>query len=457
DYMSSGIYDSIIFGDGYSTAEMRAVFDDEQLIQNWLDIEAELARCQGELGLIPKAAAEEISAAVNRRQFDFTAMKKSKSENGHNIVSMVKILQTQCSGMAGEYIHYGATTQDIMDTGLSMAIKSGLEIIGRDSKKLYNILVNKAERYRNTVMAGRTHGQHAVPITFGYKTAVWAEEMYRHIERIRHAFAVGPVLEFSGAAGTLATIDSDFGFELQDKMAEALKLQKPVITWHTARDGFTEVVCTVAMIAATGGKIANEVLNLQKTEVGELEEPWKHGEIGSSTMPHKRNPSKTENVYLLSKLVKTQVPMLLDAMIMEHEREWFSRGCEMKILAEVFMLTAAILRDMITVMDGLVVNEDRMRTNLDLTHGLIMSERVMMVLGEKVGKQTAHEIVYEACQVAFAENRSLSELLKNDDKVRNNLTADEIDKILDPTSYLGLAPQYVDRVVNRRKQLVPGD
>lgn len=450
--MSAGIYDSMIFGDGYSTAEMRNVFDDRQLIQNWLDIEAALAYCQGKLNIIPKEAAEEICDAVNRKQFDFQAMKECKNENGHNIVSMVKILQSQCKGNAGEFIHYGATTQDIMDTGLSIAIKDGLSIILRDCKKMYNILVDNSKMYRDTVMAGRTHGQHAVPITLGYKTAVWAEEIYRHIERIQHSIANGCMLEFSGAAGTLATIDPNLAFELQSMLADALQLNKPTITWHTSRDYFTEVVCKVAMIAATGGKIANEVLNLQKTEIGELEEPWKHGDVGSSTMPHKRNPSKTENVYMLSKLVKNQVPMLFDAMVMEHEREWFSRGCEMKVLAEVFMLTSAILRDMISVMEGLVVNEERMLSNLGLTHGLIMSEKVMMVLGEIIGKQTAHEIVYEACQIAFSKNLSLGELLKCDKKVQNNLTPKEIDEILNPTAYLGLAQKYVDRVVCKRDQ-----
>lgn len=444
--MSSGIYDSSIFGDGYGTEEMRAVFDDEQLIGNWLTIEASLAKCEAKLGIIPQDAADEIAREASTGKFDMQAMKESKSANGHNIVSLVKTLQKNCKGTAGEYIHWGATTQDIMDTGLSIAIKNGLMIIERDLKNFYEILKSQAKKHRDTVMVGRTHGQHAVPITFGYKIAVWAEETKRHIERIERCKTVGPVFEFSGAAGTLATIDSSLGFKLQDMMAEDLKLNKPVITWHTARDGYAETVSTLAFVSATCGKIANEILNLQKTEVGELQEPWKHGEVGSSTMPHKRNPAKTENIYLLSKMVKMLVPLLIESMVMEHEREWFSRGCEMKTIAEAFLLTSAILRDSIFVMNGLVVDVERMSQNLDMTKGLLMSERAMMVLGNKVGRQTAHEIIYEASQEAFLKNIPLKELLVNNQTVRENIGPEELNFVFDPKTYLGLAPAYVDRV-----------
>jgi 3-carboxy-cis,cis-muconate cycloisomerase len=449
--MAAGVFDSYLFGDAYGTAEMRKVFDDLTLIGNWVLAEATLAKCQATLGIIPENAAAEIQRIARMENFDIDGMKGERTRSAHTIVALVRTLQKLCDGDAGEYIHWGATTQDIMDIGFVLQIRDGLEIVERDIRRFCEILKEQAMKHRNTVMAGRTHGQQAVPITLGYKVAVWVEETRRHIARILRCKEIALHVQFSGAAGTLATIEPTLGFKLQQLLANELQLRCPRITWHTSRDSFVETVSVLGMIGGTMGKIANEIINLQRTEIGELEEPWWFGAVGSSTMPHKRNPSKCEHILLLSRLVRNLVPLMFEDLIMEHERDWFSRGCEQKTIGEAFLLTAAMLRDVIQVVEGITVNAERMRSNLDLTRGLIMSEKIMMELGRRIGKQTAHEVVYKASQQAFANNRSLLEALQERPEVSGCLSADELKGLFEPTSYLGLATAYVDRVCENRE------
>lgn len=444
--MGAGIFDSRIFGGGFGTEEMRKVFDDIKVLKNWILIEIALAKCQGEIGIIPKEIAQDIQK-ITFEKMDIDMMLEKKKTSTHAIVALVKTMQSACNKGSGEYIHWGATTQDIYDTGLVLQIREALKIIERDLFTFKSLLKGLAKKHRFTLMAGRTHGQHAVPITFGYKVAVWIDELERHFCRFEQCKSKVLQLQFSGAAGTLSTIKPELAFKLQDLLANELNLICPRITWHTARDNFVEVVNVLSMIAGTIGKIANEILTLQRTEIDELEEPWKLGEIASSTMPHKRNPTKCENILLLYKMVKCLVPLMYESLIMQHEREWYSRGFEQKAISEAFLFLSAMLRDIIYIIDGIYVNDKKMEKNLNITKGLIMSERLMIELGRKIGKQTAHEVIYLASQEAFKENKPFIEILSKNPVIMKNMSKEELMKLFEPSDYLGLAPAYVNRIV----------
>ncbi|MDI7246767.1 MAG: adenylosuccinate lyase [Bacillota bacterium] len=443
--MATSLIDSRIFRDSYGTDEMRRIWDDESTVQSWLDVEAALARAQARLGLVPEAAAQEISAKAKIENLHLDEVREGYVRTGHPIMPMIRALQRACETSAGEYIHWGATTQDIMDTGCILQTRSALEAIERSVRALEQTCVGLARLHKMTVMVGRTHGQHAVPITFGYKVAVWVEELRRHIARLTQLRPRVLAVEFSGAAGTLATIGPEMGFALQQELARELDLGVPSISWHSARDGFAELLSVLGMIMGTVAKIANEVVTLQRTEIAELEQDAT-GRIGSSTMPHKRNPMQLEHVVALARFVRSNADVMLEVMSGEHERDWRTWGSEMKLISESFVISAAGLAILNSELPRVKVRVDNMKRNLDTLHGLLLSERVMMRLAGAVGRQTAHEIVYEDSMEAFEEARPLKKVLEEDSRVTEVLSSQEIEDLMDPASYLGLAPLYVDRV-----------
>jgi adenylosuccinate lyase len=454
EIMASHVIDSAIFKDLYGTAELRQLFSDKNLLQCWLTVEAALARAEAAVGLIPPEAAAEISQKARVELLDVAVIKQGIDQTTHELVPLVRQLATICEGKAGHYVHWGATTQDITDTGLILQVKAVHTILLRDLRALAEALQALARRERDTLMPGRTHGQHAPPITFGFKVAVWLAEVQRHITRLQDCASRVLVGQFAGAAGTLASVGEQ-GLEIQRLMMSELDLGVPEICWHAARDGLAEFVSVLSLIAATMGKIAHEVILLQKSEVAELEEPFQPGKVGSSTMPHKRNPMLCEGILAEARMVRGLLTTVLSAMESEHERDWAAVHIEWACVPEASILAGGSVAHMLRVIKGLIVYRDRMRSNVDQQQGLSLSEAVMLRLGTYIGRQVAHDVVYEASMAAFEQSRPLRDLLLADDRISQHLSATELDEILRPERYAGLCGTFVDRVAGVGKVSQP--
>jgi 3-carboxy-cis,cis-muconate cycloisomerase len=444
--LASTVFDSVLFRDMFGTAEMRDIFSDEALVGRYLEAEVALARAQARVGVIPKEAAVAIEAASRAIRIDYDKLRHETEIVGYPILPLVHQLSA-AAGEAGRFVHWGATTQDIMDTGNVLQIRSALAIVERDLREVRKILAEMARKYRDTPMAGRTHLQQALPVTFGYKAAVWLSSIDRHIERVEQARPRVLVGEFSGAAGTLASI-GEGGLKMQELFCEELGLNQPSITWHVARDGIAEAVTLLGLITGTLGKIATDVMMMSATEFGELSEPFVPGRGASSTMPQKRNPISSELMLAAAKAVRQHVATMLDGMIHDFERATGPWQLEWVSLPESFLLTASSLANAKFMLAGLVVHEQRMRENLDLTHGLIVAEAVMMAAAPKLGRQHAHDVVYEACRKAIEGNEDLADILAGVPEIVDALgSIDAIRHHCDPANYLGLSGRMVDRVL----------
>lgn len=444
--MPAHVIDSVFFKDLYGTAEMRAVWDDQNLLQKWLDYEAALARAEAAIGLVPAEAATEITRQARAEHMDNVAIKQGIDKTVHPLVSVIWQLSELCQGEAGRYVHWGATTQDVMDTAIVLQIKESIALFETALDQLMEALARLAREHRDTLMAGRTHGQQALPITFGFKVAVWLSEMRRHKARLADSKARVLVGEFAGAAGTLASV-SENGITINARLMAELGLGVPDIAWHTARDNFAEFAGVIAMIVATLGKIAHEVIDLQKSEFGEVEEPFEMGKVGSSTMPHKRNPMICESILTMARLTRRQSTTAIDAMLHEHERDWSSFQMEWAYLPELCVMAHGALLLTHRVISGLIVYPDNMLRNLEVTHGSLLAERVMLALGKFIGRQHAHDVVYEAAMHAFEHRTPMGKVLKQNAAITQHLSDTEIDRLLDPAEYTGLAGEYVDRVL----------
>lgn len=450
--MGSHIIDSELFGDQYSSAEMREVFSLENTLRGWIAVEVALAKAESELGIIPEEAAREIEHRGKVEYFDIAALKRGIDATWHPIVPFIREYEALCEDRHGEYLHWGATTQDIMDTGTVLQIKRGLEIVERDLLDIVSILSRVAREHAETLMPGRTHGQHALPITFGYKVAVWTAEIMRHLKRldqIRPRVLTG---NLNGAVGTMAYL-GESGPRVQERVMEMLGLKAPEISWQVSRDRIAEVAHFVGMVGATFGKISKEIILLQKTEVAELEEPFVTGKVGSSTMPQKRNPMTCEAVFAASNILKAQAGLGLDAMLQEHERDMGLWQVEWEFLPEMFMLAGGILRHMKQVLCGLQIRKENMARNLERSEGLIMAEAVMEKIAGKLGRQEAHELVYEVAMRSFESGESFGQALKNTETLEEVIKPSEIDEVLDPSTYVGLCVHFVDAVSSSAEQL----
>ncbi len=448
--MAVSTIDSALFRDQFSTAAMRAAFDDQATVQKWLDVEAALARAQAALGIIEDAAAGEITRAADVALYDLDAMKQEMDRTSHPIVPLVRAMAAQCGKQgapaAGEVVHWGATTQDIMDTGLVLQMKDAVDLIRDGLGSLEGHLADLARAHRDTPMAGRTHGQQALPITFGYKAAVWLDEVRRHRDRLDAMAERVLVGQFSGAVGTFAAIGAK-GPEVAARMMADLGLGAPVISWHVSKDRPADYATAVALIAGATARIAHEVATLQRTELAELEEPFPPGKVGSSTMPQKRNPAICEGVQALARLAWACVPPALEGMVAEHERDKIANQGERDFIPRLSCYVEAAIRKTVYVVSGLTVRPDNMRRNLDLTGGLLLSEAVMMKLGESIGRNTAHDIVYDCAMQAFEQGQVFRDLLAVHPKVSEVMTPADLDALLDPAAYTGLSAELVDRVL----------
>ena len=436
--------DSVVFGTLYGSDAMRAAFDEAALFRHMLAVEAALARVQGRLGIIPEAAAAQIGGAAAIVALDPAELAASVRRVGYPVVGLVAAL-SRAAGEAGRWTHWGATTQDIMDTALALQVRDGFALIRADLVATVHALASLAERHRDTIMAGRTHLQHALPTVFGLKCATWLQPMLGDLARLDAARARAVRVQFGGAAGTLASL-GDQGLAVAEGLAAELHLAMPLAPWHACRDGWAEAACALAILCGSLAKMATDVILLAQTEVAEVAEPYLAGRGGSSTMPQKRNPIASEYILAAARTAQALVPVMLGAMAADHERATGPWQAEPLALPQIAVLTHGALLHGRALAEGLVVDPARMRRNLDGTGGLIMAEAVMMGLAPRLGREAAHHAVKHACDRALAEGTSLAEALLAEQDVAP-LGREAIAHLLDPRTYLGSAQAFVDRVV----------
>ena len=444
--MAASIIDSGIFQGIFSSDAMRHVWSDENRTQKYLDIEAALARVQGRLGLIPKEAAEEIVKHCRLDQIDMVKLRQQTERIGYPILGVVSQLNLLCADKLGEYCHWGATTQDITDTATVLQIREALELVDADLTAISAALAALARKHRDTPMIGRSNLQQAIPVTFGYKMAGLLSAIERHRERLTQLRPRVLVGEFAGAAGTLASLETG-AMETQAGLMQDLGLGQPLIAWHTLRDSIAEVGAFLGLVGGTLGKLSMDVKLMMQTEVGEVYEPYHHGRGSSSTMPQKRNPISSCYIHAAISVVRQHSAALMDAMVADHERSTGPWEIEWIVLPESFCLMAGALKQSRFVLEGLEVDEARMRQNIDMTHGLVMSEAVMMGLGPYIGREYAHDLVYDICREAVKSRRHLLDLLAEHPEIAKHLDRPALAKMCDPAQYLGQSGVMVDRVL----------
>jgi len=430
----------------YGSEEMRRIWDEENRLQKFLDVEAALARAHARMGNIPEESARVISERANTKWVKLDRVKEIEAEIHHDIMAVVKALSEVC-GEHGKYVHLGATSNDIIDTANALLIKDSLELIERYLKELRDILIKLSEEHKYTVCIGRTHGQHAVPTTYGMKFALWLDEVQRHLERLDEIKKRVLVGKMRGAVGTAASF-GEKALEIEKLVMEDLGLRPALITNQLVpRDLYAELIMFLALVASTLDKIGLEIRNLQRTEILEVSEPFGEKQVGSSTMPHKRNPIRTEKICGLARVLYSNViPALLNNPLW-HERDLTNSSAERVILPESLVLLDEMLRVTIKVLKGLEFFPENIERNLYLTMNLIMAEPLMLKLAERgMGRQEAHELVRQLAMEAFREGRDFLEVAKESREVRKYLSDEDLSS-LKPEKYIGVAPQIVENVL----------
>lgn len=444
--VSSCFLDSLTVTSYFGSTEMRAIFNDRALMQSWLDVEAALARAQASLGVVPASAAATITQCARIGEIDTEAVAREAARTAHPLVPLIRALAKRAGDPAGRYVHLGATTQDVMDTAFVLCARKGLEVVERQCREMIAILRRLAIRHRGTVAAGRTHGQQALPTTFGLRAVGWYEEMARHVTRLaemKPRLLVGSV---GGAVGTLAGYGSK-ALDVRAAVMRELGLGEQGASWHANQDRFAECIALFGMIASTAEKLAREVYFLGRTEIGEAFEPQSEGQVGSSTMPQKQNPIQSEAIIGAAMTLRAQVPLALGAMVQQDDRDMGPGMSLWKLIPESFILIGGILERLIFVIGGMHVDTDRMRENLGLTGGLIVSEAVMLRLAERIGRQNAHRAVSEAAKHCAESKRSFRDCLTEHAAIAGRVGTAELEALLKPEAYIGAAPEIVDRVL----------
>jgi adenylosuccinate lyase len=432
---------------------MRRIFEEENRVQKMLDVEAALAWAHAEVGNIPRKDAERIVAAASLKHVKLERIKEIEREIKHDVMALVRALAEAC-GPSGAYVHLGATSYDIVDTATALQLKEALELIERRLNDFEKVLMEKALRYKETLMMGRTHGQHALPITLGFKFAVWMREISRHIHRLRQCRERVVVGKMSGAVGTQAGFGEN-AMRIQELVMERLGIKAADIsTQIVQRDRHAELVCLLALIASSLENFATEIRELQRPEIGELAEPFEaEKQVGSSTMPHKRNPETCERICGLARMVRSLVTPALENVVTWHERDLTQSSAERFIIPEACILVDYMLFLMTNIVANLYVNEERMRQNIELTQGRAMSEAVMIALTKKgVSRQEAHELLRKLTIKSEMEKVPFKKVLLEDKIVSEKLSEREIDEALNPRNYLGTALKQVELMVEKTKQ-----
>jgi adenylosuccinate lyase len=444
--MSAHLADSVLYGHLWSTPEVHRLLDDEGRVQSWLEILAALAEAQAEVGLVPADAARAIRKHADVSLLDLDRVAEQTRATGHSTLGLIRCLQVVLPESAKEWVYYGATVQDVSDTWTALVMRAVADIVERDLAHLEVAALALAQRHRETMMCGRTHGQPGLPITFGFKAAVWASELRRHRARLADGRRRWEVVQLGGALGTME-FWGDRALPLLEAFARRLGLAAPDIPWITARDGIAEFAGVLAMVTATLGKIGQEVYELARPEIGELREPLTAGQVGSITMPHKRNPELSEHLVTLARIVRADATVTVEGMVHEHERDGRAWKTEWVVVPEACLFTAAALAFARRLLDGLEVDAGRMRSNLEAAGGYVLSEPVMRALADHIGKHAAHQVVYEATMAGLDRGVDLRAALLADPRITEHLSPDEITRRLDPRAALGAVPAFVDRVL----------
>ena len=426
-----------------NTVDFDQIFEERSVFQSYLDVEVALAKAQAKIGVIPEWAADIITEKAQIGNINMDAVHEGLLKTGHPLVPLIWELDRVCGEKAGGYIHWGATTQNITQTGKLLLVKQCHDFYIKQLKQLLLTLAELADRTKGYALPGRTHGQHAVPATFGYKVAVWIDELSRHLNRLKGCEERVFVTMLGGGAGTMASVGKE-GIETQNLMAEILGMGSMSMPSRVIGDHITEYVTILGLISATSSKMAREVYTMMKQEFGELEEPISEGSVGSSTMPQKRNPKRSNQIVASAAEVRTLVSLSLESMQTEHEADSALESMSTRALYGSCQLVGNILILLNELFSNIQVFPDRMRKNLDLSGGLIMSERVMLELGKKIGRQKAHDAVYEAAQKSVNQARPFTETLAEEPEVVNILNEEQIADLLDPEQYTGLCSYFAE-------------
>jgi 3-carboxy-cis,cis-muconate cycloisomerase len=443
--------DCEVLRDLYGSAEVRAAFDSRALVQAWLDVESALAEAEAEVGVIPASAAKRIASEADASLYDLDALRAGVASSQHPLVPLVRALAERC-GEYGGHVHWGATTQDIMDTALVLQARAALLPIVRDLERSRAAAAGLARDFRDSPMAGRTHGQHAVPITFGLKSASWADELDRSLARLEAARQTALTAQLGGAAGTLASLGAE-ARAVRSGFARTLDLAEAEIPWHAARDRLRDLAHALDELSAAAERIASEIVRLQATEIAEVSERPSSRRVGSSTMPQKRNPMTSEYVVASARLLRASTSAVTGSPAHASERDMAAWGVEWLALPQALILAGGIAAKLAQLLEGLVADSPRMLENVGLTGGRIMAEAAMMALAPALGRERAHEVVGAAAERARANGHDLSSVLSEDPAVSAHLTAEEIRRLMEPSRYLGLAGEAVDAVVAGKGEL----
>jgi len=450
--MPSTVFDSFYFKDRFGSPAMRRLWDDRITLQRWLDVEAALADVEAELGLIPKSAAKEISRNARIERLDLEAMKRGFDQTWNPVVPLVDALRARLSRRAAGYLHWGATSKNIFDTGLVLQVRDSYRVIEENLAAVNALLAGLAETHRDTVMAGRTHGQHALPVTFGFKAAVWLDEMLRAGERLKEGKKRVLVGEFGGAVGTLASLGRH-GLQVQVRLMKRLDLGVAPIPVKTAGDRLSEFVVHLGMLSATLGKIAQNIYNLQQTDLDEVTE-FTEGKVGSSAMPHKQNPVASGSIVFLGRLLRSNVLPALDYIHAEGEDDHRQGETAWKFVPEACLLVDAQLELTKRLLGSLVVKPDNMARNLDRAGGFVCSEALLMQLGGALGRDRAHALVKELSDEARLAETSFSDAVRAHPVIRTHLTEKQIEDCVDPRAYLGQTRALIARVLARYRRIL---
>lgn len=443
------LIDSLIYQNSWGTPELRAIFDDTPRTRSWLEILAVLAETQAAFGLIPSDAAQSVAATCRTIALDadfFAEVRAGFEATNHSTLGLIRAVQRRCPDTSGEWVYYGATVQDLSDTWTALVLQQVCEIVGRELAAIEANLVQLAEEHRNTVMAGRTHGQIGLPITFGFKSAIWAMEIRRHRQRLTEIAPRLNIGQLAGGVGSLSSLGSQ-ALAIQKHFLEKLGLRVPTISWTTSRDTLAEWFNLLALIASASDKIGHEIYNLQRTEIGEVSEGFMEGTVGSITMPHKRNPEISEHLGTLARLIRHDAALILESQVHDHERDGRSWKVEWVVLAEACMAAGKLLALLQIMTGNLTIHADRMRANLEATGGLVLSEAVMLVLAEHMGKQSAHTLVYETAMKAHSTGSNFKQAILDNAQIRTYLTQEEIEALFDYRQHTGQCAAMVEQVL----------
>jgi adenylosuccinate lyase len=448
--------DSLIYQNSWGTPELRALFDDVPRTRSWLEILATLAETQAQFGLIPPDAAQAVATTCRTVELDtvfFEEVRAGFEATNHSTLGLIRALQRRCPGDSGEWLYYGATVQDITDTWTALVLRRVREIVSHELKEIEANLSRLAAEHRDTVMAGRTHGQIGLPITFGFKAAIWAMEVRRHRQRLVELASRQNFGQLAGGVGSLSSLGPR-ALELQKSFMERLGLNAPAISWTTARDAQAEWFNLLALIASTGDKIGHEVYNLQRPEIGEVSESFVTGTVGSITMPHKRNPEISEHLGTLARVIRHDASLIVESLVHDHERDGRSWKAEWAVLAETCLAVSKLLSLLRTLTGNLEIHADRMHANLEATGGFVLSEAVMLELAARIGKQSAHTLVYETAMHAHAAGRGLKEAILDNPQISAHLSTTEIESLFDYRKHTGQCGAMVDQVLAELGQIL---